>query len=430
MKTTTTAVRALALLTAAGLALTGCGRDDATGEPGPGQGEAVAEGPATGTIEVWAMGAEGDMLGDFVAAFEEENPDAEVKVTPIPWEAAHDKLANAIAAGQTPDVSLIGTTWMGEFAEAGGLEPTPEDLVDEGDFFEGAWDSTVVGDTSYGVPWYVETRVLYYRTDLAEEAGWSEAPESWDDLKQFAKDLQDKAGVEYGINLQPGQTGSWQTMLPFAWSNGAALTNDAGTEYTIDSPEMTEALEYYRSFFDEGLAGPTRLLDAGELESGFAKKTFGAFVSGPWHTGLVEDAGVNQDQYAVAPLPGKDSAPGTSFVGGGNLAVLADSDNKESAWKLVQWFADPAVQQSFYEEVGSLPSVQAAWESGELADDPQLQVFGEQLGSTMSPPSVPTWEQVAAEIDSDIEKATKGATPVDEAVSHMQSQAESIGTGL
>jgi multiple sugar transport system substrate-binding protein len=430
MKTTTTAVRALALLTAAGLALTGCGRDDTTGEPGPGQGEAVAEGPATGTIEVWAMGAEGDMLGDFVATFEEENPDAEVKVTPIPWEAAHDKLANAIAAGQTPDVSLIGTTWMGEFAEAGGLEPTPEGLVEEGDFFEGPWESTVVGDTSYGVPWYVETRVLYYRTDLAEEAGWSDAPKTWDELKQFAKDLQDEAGVEYGINLQPGQTGSWQTMLPFAWSNGASLTDDAGAEYTIDSPEMTEALEYYRSFFDEGLSGPTRLLDPGELESGFAKKTFGAFVSGPWHTALVEDAGVSQDEYAVAPLPGKDSAPGTSFVGGGNLAVFADSDNKESAWKLVQWFADPEVQQDFYDEVGSLPSVQAAWESGELADDPQLQVFGEQLGSTMSPPSVPTWEEVAAVIDSDIEKATKGATPVEEAVSHMQSQAESIGTGL
>jgi multiple sugar transport system substrate-binding protein len=430
MKRTTTAVRALALLTAAGLALTGCGRDDTTGEPGPGQGEAVAEGPATGTIEVWAMGTEGDMLGDFVAAFEEENPDADVKVTPIPWDAAHDKLANAIAAGQTPDVSLIGTTWMGEFAEAGGLEPTPEGLVDEADFFEGPWESTVVGDTSYGVPWYVETRVLYYRTDLAEEAGWSEAPKTWDELKQFAKDLQDKAGVEYGINLQPGQTGSWQTMLPFAWSNGASLTDDAGTEYTIDSPEMTEALEYYRSFFDEGLAGPTRLLDAGELESGFAKKTFGAFVSGPWHTGLVEEAGVSQDEYALAPLPGKDSAPGTSFVGGGNLAVFADSDNKESAWKLVQWFADPEVQQSFYDEVGSLPSVQAAWDSGELADDPQLQVFGEQLGSTMSPPSVPTWEEVAAAIDSDIEKATKGATSVEESVSHMQSQAESIGTGL
>ncbi len=73
-------------------------------------------------------------------------------------------------------MSLIGTTWMGEFAEAGGLMPTPEGLVDEADFFPGAWGSTEVGGTSYGVPWYVETRVLYYRKDLAEKAGWTEAP--------------------------------------------------------------------------------------------------------------------------------------------------------------------------------------------------------------------------------------------------------------
>ena len=75
--------------------------------------------------------------------------------------------------------------------------------------------------TSYGVPWYVETRVLYYRKDLAEKAGWTTAPTTWDELKRFAKDLQSKAGAKYGIYLQPGQTGSWQTVLPFAWSNGA-----------------------------------------------------------------------------------------------------------------------------------------------------------------------------------------------------------------
>jgi multiple sugar transport system substrate-binding protein len=425
----TTAMRTLAALAVAGLALSGCGREAESDSGGPGQGSAVSEGAATGTIDVWAMGTEGEMLGDFVAAFEKENPDATVNVTPVPWEAAHDKLANAIASGKTPDVSLIGTTWMGEFAEAGGLEPTPEGLVDEGAFFEGPWSSTVVGDTSYGVPWYVETRVLYYRTDLAEKAGWTEAPQSWDELKQFAEDLEAKGGAEYGLNLQPGQTGAWQTMLPFAWSNGATLTNEDGSEYTIDSPEMTEALEYYKSYFEEGLSRST-VLDPGELESGFAKDTYGAFVSGPWHTGLVEDAGVSKDEYAVAPLPGKDSAPGTSFVGGGNLAVFADSDNKESAWKLVRWLSEPEVQQDFYDAVGDLPAVKEAWESGKLADDEQLQVFGEQLDSTVAPPAVPSWEQVAAVIDSNMEKAAKGAMPVDEAVADMQRQAQSIGTGL
>jgi multiple sugar transport system substrate-binding protein len=172
------------------------------------------------------------------------------------------------------------------------------------------------------------------------------------------------------------------------------------------------------------------MLDAGELESGFASGQFGAFISGPWHTGLVEEAGVKPDQYAVAPLPGKDSAPGTSFVGGGDLAVFKDSDNRESAWKLVQWLTEPETQQGFYEEVGALPAVTEAWETGELAEDERLQVFGEQLTSTKAPPAVPTWEQVAAQIDSEVEKAVKGARPVDEAVATMQSKAAGIGTGL
>ena len=51
------------------------------------------------------------------------------------------------------NVTLVGTTWMGEFAQSGGLEPLPEDLVDPADFYEGAWGSTEVGGTSYGVPW-------------------------------------------------------------------------------------------------------------------------------------------------------------------------------------------------------------------------------------------------------------------------------------
>ena len=430
MKRTTTLLgRTAATLAVASLVLTGCGREEGGSDAGPGQGGAISDGPAEGTIDVWAMGAEGDILGDFVKAFEEENPDATVNVTAVPWEAAHDKIANAIAAGEGPDVSLIGTTWMGEFAEAGGLDPTPEGLVEEGDFFEGAWGSTVVGDTSYGVPWYVETRVLFYRSDLAEKAGWSEAPQTWEDLTKFAADMESKGGAEYGLNLQPGQTGSWQSVLPFAWSNGAAVTNGGGTEYTLDSPELTEALEYYKSFFDEGYA-PTRVLDAGELESGFAEGKFGAFVSGPWHTGLVEDAGVTPEQYAVAPLPGKDSAPGTSFVGGGDLAVFKDSDNRDSAWKFVKWMTEPQVQQDFYDAVGSLPSVKEAWETGALADDEQLQVFGTQLDNALAPPAVPTWEQVAAVVDADVEKAVKGAMPVDEAVAHMQEEAQRIGTGL
>ena len=421
-------VRTAAAVAVAALALAACGRSADTGSQAQAS-EPINEGPATGTVDVWAMGTEGEELGPFVKAFEKANPEATVDVTAVPWESAHDKIATAIAAGKTPDVSLIGSTWMGEFAEADGLEPTPDGLVDEKAFFPGAWDSTVVGGTSYGVPWYVETRVLFYRTDIAQKAGWNAPPKTWDELKQFAKDLQAKGGSQYGLYVQPGQTGAWQHFMPFAWQNGAEMTNAAETEYTIDSAATVEALEYYKSLFTAGLS-QTRLLDPGELEQGFADGTYGSFINGPWYTGLVEDAGLKPNLYSVAPVPGKDSAPGTSFIGGGNLAVFAEADNRKGAWKLVQWLTEPQTQSDWYQTMGGLPAVQESWSSGELASDPKLSVFGDQLEHAASPPAVPTWEQVAAVLDSDIEKAVKGAVPTKEAVADMQSQAGTIGTGL
>jgi len=195
-----------ALAVAASLALTGCGRDSGS-DAGPGASKAISDAKASGTINVWAMGTEGEKLQDFVKDFETANPDATVKVTAVPWEAAHDKISAAIASGKTPDVSLIGTTWMGEFAKAGGLDPTPDGLVKDSDFYGGAWGSTVVGNTSYGVPWYVETRVLYYRTDLAKKAGWDKAPATWDEAELLLVSMTSAGGTadaeRLGVTPQP-----------------------------------------------------------------------------------------------------------------------------------------------------------------------------------------------------------------------------------
>src|SRR5262245_66577606 len=98
------------------------------------------------------MGGEGEKPSALAAELTKENPDAKVNVTAVPWDAAHQKIASAVAAKQTPDVSKIGTTWMGEFAKTGALDPTPA-LVDRGAVFKGAWDTTVVDGTSDGVPW-------------------------------------------------------------------------------------------------------------------------------------------------------------------------------------------------------------------------------------------------------------------------------------
>jgi multiple sugar transport system substrate-binding protein len=400
----------------AALVVTGCGREDGDGGGDAGGGaEPISDGPATGTITVWAMGTEGERLGELAEEFMAENPDADVQVTPVPWDAAHQKISGAIASQETPDVSMIGTTWMGEFALTGALDPTPTDLIDQTAYFEGAWQTGVVDGTSYGVPWYVETRLIYYRTDLAEEAGITEPPQTWDELKEFARAMQRDAGAEWGIYL-----------LPFGWSNGAEVSTD--DTFTLDTPEMTAALEYYQSFFTEGLATSNQLLD-GALEQGFVDGSVGAFISGPWHVGILADQGGEDfaDSYSVARMPQQQSA--TSFVGGSDLAVFGNTDNRDGAWKFVDWLSQPDTQVKWYEIVNDLPSVTAAWDDPTLASDPVLATFGEQLADAKSPPAIATWEQVAAAIDTELEKLCKADADPAEVAAAMQQQADSIGFG-
>jgi multiple sugar transport system substrate-binding protein len=406
------------------LVLASCGRDEDNGNGGAASLAPEPSGEVGGTINVWAMGTEGENLGVLAEDFMAEFDGVTVNVTPVPWEAAHDRIATAITAGEVPDVSLIGTTWMGEFAQSGGLAPTPSS-VDPSAFFEGAWNTTIVDGVSYGVPWYVETRLVYYRTDLAEQAGVTEAPGNWDDLKALAQGLVD-SGAEYGLALQPGGTGAWQTFMPFFWQAGGDIIDDSGA-FTLDSEACVSALTYYDSYFEEGLA-PTTALDP-PLEVQFAGGDVGGFISGPWMIGVVTDAGADAATWTVAHQPTEEA--GTSFVGGGNVAVFSDSDNQATAWAFVEYLSRPEVQVTWFETISDLPSVQAAWDDPALADDELLSAFGAQLDDAKAPPAIPTWEQVAAEaIDPAIEQVTVGDMSPEDGCATMQSEAESVGTGM
>lgn len=408
----------------AAFAVAGCGRGDNDETSGGQAPQGISTGPATGTITVWAMGTEGEKLSVLAKDFEAANPGAKVNVTPVPWDDAHNKISTAIAARTTPDVSMIGTTWMGEFAKSGALDQTPA-AFDKAAFFPGAWDTTVVDGASYAVPWYVETRLIYYRKDLAEKAG-VQPPTNWQELKDFATALKDKGGAKWGINLQPGGTGSWQTYLPFVWQAGGNVMDSSG-QWTLDSQQMTQALDYYKSFFSEKLSPGS--LQPGQLESMFVDGQIGSFVSGPWHIGILKDSGGAgfEQKFDVAMMPREQA--GTSFVGGSDLAVFKDSKNRDSAWKFVQYLSKPEVQVKWYQTVADLPAVQTGWNDPSLSGDPFLSKFGEQLKDAKSPPAVPTWEQVAAVIDGEVEKATVGDTAPADAVKAMQEQAMSIGTG-
>ncbi|SDH31290.1 sugar ABC transporter substrate-binding protein [Agrococcus jejuensis] len=421
----TTITAAIATTAATALILTGCGRPDADEAPAA-SAEEVSFDDLSGDIEVWAMGAEGEALPALADAFMEEHPDTSITVTPVPWDAAYDRFSNAITAGSTPDAAMVGTTWMGDFAGQGALEPTPPSF-DDSQYFEGAQATTEVDGITYGLPWYVETRMVYYRTDIAAAAGYDEVPADWAGFQEMAAAMQQQDGVEWGMNLQPGGTGGWQTVLPLAWSNGAEIATDDA--YALDTPEMVEATEYFQGFFDDGIADPNP--PEGQTEADFVSGRIPMFLSGPWMMSIVEELGGEgfDELYDVAPVPANDGAESVSFVGGSNLAVFQETENRDLAWAFVDYLTQPEVQVEWYELTSALPSVQSAWDEPVLADDARLSAFGTELETAVAPPSFPSWEQVATELDQALERVAKAGEDPAEALAGVQAEAEDIGTG-
>jgi multiple sugar transport system substrate-binding protein len=396
-----------------------------TGSAAPAGSGGAAGGDVSGELTVWGMGNEGALLGSLADAFMAEYPNVTVNVTPVDWGQAVTKLQTAIGGGQVPDVSQMGTDMMGQFAETGALEAVPSS-IDPSQYFESAWNTNVVDGTAYGVPWYVETRLLYYRTDIAEQAGVTAAPTNWEELKDAATKLQKDGGAEWGIALGPK---NWQEEVPFLWSNGGDIMAEDGT-FTLDTPEAVEALQFYDSFFEEGLT-PKSVPEGFDITPAFVSGSHPMFFSGPWHLGLIADAGGAdiEGKWAIAPMPGKDAAPGTSFVGGSNFVVFKDAPNKDAAWAWIDFVSRPETQIQWYNEATVLPAVQAAWDDPALADDENLAMFGEQLQSTKAPPAIPTWAEIATSWNEQLERVTTGDTPPEEGAAAIQEAATSIGTG-
>ena len=276
-----------AALTAAALALAGCGRSEDSADAAPQATTTVSEGPATGNLTVWAMGTEGENLPKLHGAVPAGEPGREGERHPDPVgrgaQQVHHRDHRADAAGRRDGRHHLD----GRVRRPRRARPDAAGLRQRR-LLPGRAGHHQGGRHQYGVPWYVETRLVYYRKDLAAKAGITTPPTDWDGLKAMAKAMKEKAGAKYGINLQPGGTGSWQTVMPFAWSAGASLTSDDQKEFTFDTPEMQEGLKYYQSFFTEKLAGTD--LPPNQTEAQFVSGQVPMFISGPWMAGLDRQA--------------------------------------------------------------------------------------------------------------------------------------------
>ena len=151
------------------------------------------------------------------------------------------------------------------------------------------------------------------------------------------------------------------------------------------------------------------------------------FFSGPWHLGLIKEAGGSgfDKKWAVAPMPTKQT--NTSFVGGSNWAVFKTTKNRDAAWKFVQWMSKPETQAKWYEVSSDLPANQSAWSQPQLADDPNVKVFGEQLKNAKSVPPFPRWEEIGTNLNNTLDQVIRTKDSGQQAADTLEQSVEKIG---
>ncbi|MDT0435513.1 MULTISPECIES: sugar ABC transporter substrate-binding protein [Streptomyces] len=407
------AIGSLALTLASALTLTACG----------GSGGAGVAADAEQTLTVWAMGTEGEKLADVAKAYEKSHANITVKVTPIGWDVAHQKLVAAAAAGKLPDVVQMGGSYLGEFADMGVLEPVDTKTFAEDDFFPAAWQQGSYDGKVYGVPWYVDTRVLFYRTDLAKKAGIDKAPATMADLQSDAAAYRAKAGTKWGLSIQPGGLDTVQSFYPFLYSAGGAIIDQDG-KAAVNSAAAVKALENYGSYFTKNLSEKS-VRPGYDVTKDFNTGAVPMFFGGPWLTNLLDEnyPGL-KGKWAVAPVPADQAS--VSMAGGSSLAISADSDHKAAAKAFIASLTDAKGQSDWFERTNDLPANTAAWKSGTLATDPTMKIWRAQMDTAKATPAQPKLTEITSKVDTAIESVTQGKSTAKAALDKAQSEIEGL----
>jgi len=398
------------------------------------------------TLRFWAFGREGEVVQQLIPEFERTHPAIRVRLQQIPFTAAHEKLLTAVVGEAAPDVAQLGNTWIPELVALRALLPLDSlvrrsPVVVPEDYFPGIWDTNRLGDTTYGVPWYVDTRVLFYRSDMLADAGYRSPPATWSTWRAAMARIRARSGGRtYGVLLPVNE---WAQPIALGLAAGAPLLRDGDRYGDFTEPRFRAAFTFYIDLYRDSLSAPVSNTQVANRYQAFAAGEFAMFISGPWDVGecLRRLPDSLRGRWMTAPMPAADAVPdvpatlplrgatdttvpGASLAGGSSLVIFRDSPHPAAAWAFLEYLSAPAQQAAFYRVSEDLPARRSAWEDPSIARNPYVRAFGRQLQSVRPTPPVPEWEQIATLVATHGEAAARGAVTPDAALSALDADVD------
>ena len=277
-------------------------------------------------------------------AFEEAHPGISLDWVVLEENVLRQRVTTDIATGGGQfDVMTIGTYEVPIWAGEGWLTPLenlPADY-DVDDVLAPVRDGLSYEGTLYALPFYAESTMMYYRTDLFDAAGITVPDQpTYEQVREWAATLHDPDNEVYGICLR-GKPG-WGENMAYV----STLVNTFGGQWfdmdwkpTIDSPEWREAIGYYVDLlnnygppgassngFNENLA----LFSTGKCAMWIDATVAAGMLSNPEQSQVVDTLGFTATPVAVTPK-------GSHWLWSWALAIPASSDNPDEALEFITW---------------------------------------------------------------------------------------------
>jgi multiple sugar transport system substrate-binding protein len=360
------------------------------------------------------------------------HPAEKVTLLELP-EAADDQHAQMVtnlqAKSDRYDVLNIDVAWTAEFADGGWIIPLDRRQFPLDQFLKPVVDTAVFGGKLYGVPYTSNAGLLYYRKDILAKAG-ERPPKTWAELRRLARTLAPRYGLEgYAGQFLPYE-GLTVNFAEAVQSAGGAILTEDGTKVAVDSAQARQGLEFLVRGFHEGWI-PRRAVSFKEEESRreFQEGRLLFLRNWPYAYGLAARPGSKvANRFGVTLLPGQDG-PGSSSLGGANLAVSAYSRHQKTAIAFIKYFTGLDNEREVLTQ-GSFPPVWAR-----LYDDPALirrfpylPVLKQSILAARPRPVSPNYNQVSLAISNSVSGALSFRQPPDAAVSQLAGDLRSVIT--
>jgi multiple sugar transport system substrate-binding protein len=383
---------------------------------------------------VFAMGTDASgTLQNLINKFNKQSKDFKVKYQEMPTDTGQyfDKLRTQFqAGGGNIDVMGSDVIWPAQFAANGWIADVTDKFPEseQQKFLEAPVQSLMYEDKIYGVPWFTDAGLLYYRRDLLEKAGFSEPPKTWTELQEMADKVKQDEGIENGFVFQGDQyEGGVCNGLEYIWTHGGdVLDPNDPNKVVIDSPEAAEGLATEHSMVQSGVA-PQSVSTFTETETDPAFLNGEAVFARNWPymyalAGTEDYPDVKPEQIGVAPLPlAEEQSQLSSALGGWNMLINAASDLQEEAWEFVKFMTSEESQKIRTLEASLLPTRTSLYTDSEIKKTVPVVALGEEALKNANPrPVSPYYSDMSLEMQEQFNASLKGEVSPEEAVKSLQ----------